>query len=79
MRASWAVFAVAPLLLLSEGAARAAAALTPEDGDGDIEVKLILKGGGCENTNAQYSVPVELPHLGRADRTLDGVCLAAAR
>jgi fumarate hydratase class I len=40
---------------------------------GDIEIKLILKGGGCENTNAQYSVPVELPHLGRADRTLDGV------
>jgi len=40
---------------------------------GDIEVKLILKGGGCENTNAQYSLPVELPHLGRADRTLDGV------
>jgi fumarate hydratase class I len=39
----------------------------------DIEVKLILKGGGCENTNAQYSVPAELDHLGRADRTLDGV------
>ena len=39
----------------------------------DIEIKLILKGGGCENTNAQYSVPVELPHLGRADRTLEGV------
>jgi fumarate hydratase class I len=39
----------------------------------DVEVKLILKGGGCENTNAQYSLPVELPHLGRADRTLDGV------
>jgi fumarate hydratase, class I len=38
-----------------------------------IEVKLILKGGGCENMNAQYSVPVELPHLGRADRTLEGV------
>jgi fumarate hydratase class I len=38
-----------------------------------IEVKLILKGGGCENTNAQYSVPVELPHLGRADRNLEGV------
>src|SRR3954470_17769635 len=38
-----------------------------------IEIKLILKGGGCENTNAQYAVPVELPHLGRADRTLDGV------
>src|SRR5215211_5715433 len=28
-----------------------------------IEVKLILKGGGCENTNAQYSVPAELDHL----------------
>jgi fumarate hydratase class I len=40
---------------------------------GDIEVKLLLKGGGCENTNIQYSVPCELPHLGRADRTLDGV------
>jgi fumarate hydratase class I len=39
----------------------------------DIEVKLILKGGGCENTNAQYALPAELPHLGRADRTLDGV------
>ena len=39
----------------------------------DIEVKLILKGGGCENTNAQYSLPAELDHLGRADRTLEGV------
>jgi fumarate hydratase, class I len=39
----------------------------------EIDVKLILKGGGCENTNAQYAVPVELAHLGRADRTLDGV------
>ena len=39
----------------------------------EIEVKLILKGGGCENMNAQYSVPAELPHLGRADRTLEGV------
>ena len=38
-----------------------------------IEVKLILKGGGCENTNAQYSLPAELDHLGRADRTLEGV------
>jgi len=38
-----------------------------------IEIKLILKGGGCENTNAQYAVPVELAHLGRADRNLDGV------
>ena len=39
----------------------------------DLEIKLILKGGGCENTNAQYALPVELPHLGRADRTLNGV------
>src|SRR5712692_867211 len=39
----------------------------------DIEIKLILKGGGCENTNAQYALPVELSHLGRADRTLEGV------
>jgi fumarate hydratase class I len=39
----------------------------------EIEVRLILKGGGCENTNAQYSLPMELPHLGRADRSLEGV------
>jgi fumarate hydratase class I len=39
----------------------------------EVEIKLILKGGGCENTNAQYALPVELPHLGRADRSLDGV------
>jgi fumarate hydratase, class I len=38
-----------------------------------IEVKLILKGGGCENTNAQYALPTELDHLGRADRSLEGV------
>jgi fumarate hydratase class I len=45
-----------------------------------IEVKLILKGGGCENMNVQYSLPMELPHLGRADRTMDGVrkCLLHA-
>jgi fumarate hydratase class I len=39
----------------------------------DIEVKLILKGGGCENKNIQYSLPCELEHLGRADRNLAGV------
>jgi fumarate hydratase, class I len=45
-----------------------------EQWDNDaIEIKLILKGGGCENMNAQYSLPAELPHLGRADRTLEGV------
>ena len=38
-----------------------------------IEVKLILKGGGCENKNIQYSVPCTLDHLGRADRNLEGV------
>jgi fumarate hydratase class I len=41
--------------------------------DDDVEVKLILKGGGCENTNAQYALPAELDHLGRADRSLEGV------
>jgi fumarate hydratase class I len=38
-----------------------------------IEIRLILKGGGCENTNAQYALPAELAHLGRADRNLEGV------
>jgi fumarate hydratase class I len=47
---------------------------------GEIEVRLLLKGGGCENKNIQYSLPAELPHLGRADRDLDGVrkCLLHA-
>ncbi|HTB15140.1 MAG TPA: FumA C-terminus/TtdB family hydratase beta subunit [Bryobacteraceae bacterium] len=46
----------------------------------EIEVKLILKGGGCENKNIQYSLPCELEHLGRADRNLEGVrkCLLHA-
>src|SRR6202162_3042583 len=39
----------------------------------EIEVKLILKGGGCENKNIQYSLPCELEHLDRADRNLEGV------
>jgi fumarate hydratase, class I len=39
----------------------------------DVEVRLILKGGGCENTNAQYALPADLDHLGRADRSLEGV------
>ena len=41
--------------------------------ENEIEVKLILKGGGCENKNIQYSVPCELEHMGRADRNLEGV------
>ncbi len=43
------------------------------ENEDEIEVKLILKGGGCENSNTQYAVPCELPNLGRADRNLDGV------
>src|SRR5215831_3894076 len=39
----------------------------------EIEVKLILKGGGCENKNIQYSLPAELEHLGKAGRDLEGV------
>jgi fumarate hydratase, class I len=39
----------------------------------EIEVKLILKGGGCENKNIQYSLPCELEHLGKAGRDLEGV------
>src|SRR5271154_1788604 len=39
----------------------------------DIEIKLILKGGGCENKNIQYSLPCELEHLGSAGRNLEGV------
>jgi fumarate hydratase class I len=41
--------------------------------DDEIEVKLILKGGGCENKNIQYSLPCNLDHLDRADRNLEGV------
>jgi fumarate hydratase, class I len=46
----------------------------------EIEVRLILKGGGCENKNIQYSLPCDLPNLGRADRSMDGIrkCLLHA-
>src|SRR5579862_6206674 len=46
----------------------------------EIEVRLILKGGGCENMNIQYSLPATLDHMGRADRNLEGVrkCLLHA-
>src|SRR5213082_330603 len=40
--------------------------------ENEIEVKLIVKGGGCENKNIQYSLPATLDHLGRADRDLEG-------
>lgn len=39
----------------------------------DIEVKLILKGGGCENKNIQYSLPADIEGLGKAGRDLDGI------
>jgi fumarate hydratase class I len=46
----------------------------------EIEVKLILKGGGCENKNIQYSLPCELEHLGKAGRDIEGIrkCLLHA-
>ncbi|MBU8908890.1 fumarate hydratase [Desertibacillus haloalkaliphilus] len=39
----------------------------------EIDARLILKGGGCENKNIQYSLPAELEGLGRAGRDLDGI------
>jgi fumarate hydratase class I len=40
--------------------------------DSHIHVRLILKGGGCENMSSQYSLPAEV--LGkRVDRDLEGV------
>ncbi len=39
----------------------------------DIDVRLILKGGGCENKNIQYSLPAELEGIGKAGRDLDGI------
>jgi fumarate hydratase class I len=38
-----------------------------------IDVRLILKGGGCENKNIQYSLPAELEGVGKAGRDLDGI------
>jgi fumarate hydratase class I len=34
-----------------------------------LEVRLVLKGGGCENVGAQYSLPIEKL---KANRDLDG-------
>ena len=42
----------------------------------EVDVRLVLKGGGCENVGAQYSLPTELRDLGKkAGRDLDGVKL----
>lgn len=38
-----------------------------------VDVRLILKGGGCENKNIQYSLPCELEGLGKAGRDEDGI------
>ena len=40
--------------------------------DSNIHARLILKGGGCENMSAQYSLPSEIQGK-RADRDLEGV------
>lgn len=54
-----------------DGAGRAIPFIHFEEWDGDdVEVRLILKGGGCENVGAQYKLPDS--GLG-ADRDLEGV------
>ncbi len=40
--------------------------------DSNVHVRLVLKGGGCENMSAQYSLPIEIQGS-RADRNLEGV------
>lgn len=46
----------------------------------EVDIRLILKGGGCENKNIQYALPTDLPGLGRAGRDLEGIrkCLLHA-
>ena len=45
-----------------------------EEVDGDIlTIELILKGGGCENVGAQYSLPATLDSGQQAGRDLTGV------
>jgi len=41
----------------------------------EVDIRLILKGGGCENMSAQYSLPCTLSSGSRADRDLEGVRL----
>jgi fumarate hydratase class I len=40
--------------------------------DPHIRVRLVLKGGGCENMSSQYSLPTEIQGK-RVDRNLEGV------
>lgn len=43
-----------------------------------VDVRIVLKGGGCENVGAQYSLPADLPEIGKkAGRDLEGVKLVA--
>ena len=39
----------------------------------EVEIRLLLKGGGCENKNIQYSLPADLEHVGKAGRDIEGV------
>jgi fumarate hydratase, class I len=41
--------------------------------ENSLEIKLLLKGGGCENKNIQYSLPADLEGIGKAGRDLDGI------
>ena len=43
----------------------------------EIEVKLILKGGGCENKNIQYSLPVRAGAHGHARTAISKACASA--
>lgn len=41
-----------------------------------VDVRLMLKGGGCENVGAQYSLPADLKEIGKkAGRNIEGVKL----
>jgi fumarate hydratase class I len=43
-----------------------------QHGGATVDVRLVLKGGGCENMSAQYSLPATINGK-RADRDLEGV------
>jgi fumarate hydratase class I len=43
-----------------------------QHGGATVDVRLVLKGGGCENMSAQYSLPATVNGK-RADRDLEGV------
>ena len=49
------------------------------ENDDEIEVKLLLKGGGCENKNIQYSLPTELAYLDRKNTRLNSSHLKLSR